>query len=173
MRLVHLVEDILRLAKADAARADIHKVDIRFSDLIGHALESFRHQFDGKKIHVETHFVEVNRFRADPDKLAQVVSNLLQNALQYTPSGGFVRIYMERISGGIKVIFANTGGELAEKDLPFIFERFFRGEKSRSRVHGGAGIGLAIVKELIEAHNGQVGAEISNDEIRVWFSLPV
>jgi two-component system, OmpR family, sensor histidine kinase BaeS len=173
MRLVHLVEDILRLAKADAARTDLQKVEIRLSDLIGHGVESFRPRFDGRKIGLETHFIEVSRCRADPDKLAQVVSNLLQNALQYTPPGGSVRIFMERIPGGIKVVFANTGGELAEKDLPFIFERFFRGEKSRSRDHGGAGIGLAIVKELIEAHSGHVGAEISLDEIRVWFTLPV
>jgi two-component system sensor histidine kinase BaeS len=61
---------------------------------------------------------------------------------------------------------------LEEKDLPFIFERFYRGEKSRSREYGGAGIGLAIVKELVEAHQGKVGAEILDGEIRVWFSLP-
>jgi signal transduction histidine kinase len=70
------------------------------------------------------------------------------------------------------VTFANTAGELEEKDLPFIFERFYRGEKSRSREYGGAGIGLAIVKELVEAHQGKVGAEMLDGEIRVWFSLP-
>jgi two-component system sensor histidine kinase BaeS len=174
MRLVQLVEDILRLAKADAARADLHKIEIRFSDVIAHLLESFQPQFNNKKISVETHFVEeVNSLWADPDKLSQVVTNLMQNAWQYTPSGGIVRILTERMSTEIKAIFANTGGELAEKDLPFIFERFYRGEKSRSREHGGAGIGLAIVKELIEAHNGHVGAEISHDEIRIWFTLPL
>ena len=68
--------------------------------------------------------------------------------------------------------FANTAGELEEKDLPFIFERFYRGEKSRSREYGGAGIGLAIVKELVEAHQGKVGTEIPDGEIRVSFSLP-
>lgn len=83
-----------------------------------------------------------------------------------------MRIYTEQAPGEMKVTFANTNGELSQKDLPFIFERFYRGEKSRSREHGGAGIGLAIVKELIEAHDGRVGAEISKDETRVWFSLP-
>ncbi len=62
---------------------------------------------------------------------------------------------------------------MTEQDLPFIFERFYRGEKSRSREHGGAGIGLAIVKELIEAHNGNVGADISQGDTHVWFSLPL
>jgi len=174
MRLVHLVEDILRLAKADAAKADLHKIEIKLSGLIVQVLESFQLQFESKKISVETHFIgEINPLWADPDKLSQVIINLLQNAWQYTPSGGLVRIWTEHMPGQIKTVCANTGGELVEEDLPFIFERFYRGEKSRSREHGGAGIGLAIVKELIEAHNGHVGAEIFHNEIRIWFTLPV
>jgi signal transduction histidine kinase len=173
MRLTHLVEDVLRLAKADAARTDLHKTESRIRDLILQELDIFRPQFDSKKIRTETQFGKgANRLLADPHKITQVVTNLLQNACQYTPTGGLVRIYAERASGETKIVFANTGGELSEKDLPFIFERFYRGEKSRSREHGGAGIGLAIVKELIEAHDGHVGAEISKDETRVWFSIP-
>ena len=82
-------------------------------------------------------------------------------------------ISTESLPEAIKVVFANTGGELAEQDLPFIFERFYRGEKSRSRDHGGAGIGLAIVKELVEAHGGSVSAELVNGRTRIWFDLPV
>jgi signal transduction histidine kinase len=114
----------------------------------------------------------MDRLLADPDKLVQVITNLLQNAYQYTPPGGSVRIFNEQRPDGVRVVFGNTGGELSEKDLPFIFERFYRGEKSRSREHGGAGLGLAIVKELIEAHDGHVGVEISGGETRIWFSLP-
>jgi two-component system sensor histidine kinase BaeS len=173
MQLVHLVEDILRLAKADAARTDLSMAEIKLSELIVHVLDSFRPQFESKKIRVETHFTSgLAPLRADPDKLTQVVTNLLQNAWQYTPSGGVVNIAAEPMQAQIRTVFANTGGELEEEDLPFIFERFYRGEKSRSREHGGAGIGLAIVKELIEAHNGHVGAEISHHEIRIWFTLP-
>jgi two-component system sensor histidine kinase BaeS len=174
MRLVHLVEDILRLAKADAARVDLNKIEIRIGKLIGQTLDPFRPQFVAKKINVETRFLEEdNRLQGDPDKLSQVLNNLLQNARQYTPAGGSFRIDMESLPGELKITFANTGGELSEQDLPFIFERFYRGEKSRSREHGGAGIGLAIVKELIEAHNGRVGAEMAHDEIRIWFTLPL
>ena len=122
---------------------------------------------------METRFGATDAWlRADPGKLSQVIGNLLQNALQYTQPGGKFRISLEQTLGEIKVTFVNSGGELAEQDLPFIFERFYRGEKSRSREHGGAGIGLAIVKELIEAHNGSVGADISQGDTRVWFSLP-
>ena len=137
-------------------------------------LETFRPQFNAKGIDVDTQLGKGARWlQADPEKMSQVVSNLLQNALQYTPTGGNVRIFMESMPGEIRVVFANTGGELTGKDLPFIFERFYRGEKSRSREHGGAGIGLAIVKELIKAHNGKMGAEISGGETRIWFSLPL
>ena len=149
-------------------------MEIRINDLVAPILDSLRPQFNTKKINVEAQFLEGNnRLYADPDKLSQVVSNLLQNAWQYTPPEGTFRIVMKSLPGEIKVVFANTAGELSEKDLPFIFERFYRGEKSRSREHGEAGIGLAIVKELIEAHNGHVGAEMSHDEIRIWFTLPL
>jgi signal transduction histidine kinase len=73
---------------------------------------------------------------------------------------------------GITTVFANSGAVIAEKDIPFLFERFFRADRSRSRDAGGAGIGLAIVKELIEAHGGTVGAASDESGTRVWFTLP-
>ncbi len=174
MRLVNLVESMLRLAEADAARTDLHKSKIRISDVITRVVEQFKPQFARKSLKVETnHMQDKIRPLADLNKISQVVSNLLQNALQYTPAGGTVRIFTESLAEELKVVFANTGGELAKEDLPFIFERFYRAEKSRSRDLGGAGIGLAIVKELIEAHNGRIGAEVHDNEIRVWFTLPV
>jgi two-component system sensor histidine kinase BaeS len=174
LRLANLVEDILQLAKADAAKATLHKIEGSLTDLIAQALDSFRPQFESKGVEVETHFTEgANKCQYDPPKLLRVINNLLQNAWQYTQPGGKVRIFTQSLPGEIKAVFANTGGEIAEADLPFLFERFYRAEKSRSRDHGGAGIGLAIVKELIAAHNGQVGAEIANEETRIWFSLPL
>jgi signal transduction histidine kinase len=174
LRLTHLVEDILRLARADAAKENLNPVKIKIGDMIEHALAVFRSQFETKGVFVDTTGMSGGfRVLADADKLAQVIRNLMQNAYQYSLPGGKVKILAQRIKGEIQVVFANTGVEVDEKDLPFIFERFYRGEKSRSREHGGAGIGLAIVKELIEAHGGKVGAEIANDETRVWFSLPV
>jgi two-component system sensor histidine kinase BaeS len=173
LRLVRLVEDILQLAKADAARADLQEERILLKTLIELVIDSFRSRFDQKNIGIEMQFRQpADAVRADPAKLTQVVRNLVQNAWEYTPAGGNLCISTQMRSREIRVVFSNTGEEIAEKDLPFIFERFFRGEKSRSRDHGGAGIGLAIVKELIEAHGGQVGAEISEGQTRVWFSLP-
>ena len=173
-RLGQLVEDILRLAKADAAKASLRKVEIHLAHLITQMLESFRSQLEDKGLRVETHLADGEKsLWADPHLLSQVLQNLLQNAWQYTPSGGTLTVSTELKPQSIKVVLTNTGGEIAEEDLPFIFERFYRGEKSRSREHGGAGIGLAIVKELVEAHGGSVGAEMLNDSIQIWFELPI
>ena len=173
-RLVQLVEDILRLAKADAAKASLGKVEIRLAHLIIQMLESFRSQLEEKELRVETHFADGEKsLWADPHHLSQVLNNLLQNSWQYTPPGGAVTVSTELKRRAIKVVFSNTAGEIAEEDLPFIFERFYRGEKSRSREHGGAGIGLAIVKELVEAHGGSVGADLLNGTIQIWFELPM
>lgn len=173
LRLAALVEDILRLAQADAARWDLRKSEASLAGLIDQVLTAFRPQFDRKQLSVETDFPELDEpVKLDPEKIVRVVSNLTTNAVQYSPPGGTFRISLKREPGGITAIFSNEGITLGETDLPFIFERFYRGEKSRSREHGGAGIGLAIVKELVEAHDGRVGAEISGNETRIWFFLP-
>ena len=98
----------------------------------------------------------------DADRIRQVIGNLLSNALRHTPSGGQVTV---RVAQGakdhssIKVDVIDTGSGIAPEDLPHVFDRFYRADKSRSRSSGGSGIGLAIVKQLVEAHSGQVGVE--------------
>jgi signal transduction histidine kinase len=173
LRLAKLVEDLLQLARADASRGTIRRQRINLQDLVHQALDLFQPKFAAKGIAVEVRLSNAKgRLMADPEKLSQVIRNLFQNASQYTPHGGNVRVFGELLPRKVKVFFANTGDGIAEDDLPFIFERFYRGEKSRSREHGGAGIGLAIVKELVEAHGGEVGAESTPTETRVWFALP-
>lgn len=173
LRLTALSNDLLTLSSADAAHSNLNPKKLDLREFIPHALDLFRVQFDAKEIAVETQFADgAEEVMADPDKLGQVVHNLLQNVWQYTPRGGRVRVSVEPSPGWVRVSFVNTGDGIAEEDLPFIFERFYRAEKSRSREYGGAGIGLAIVKELVEAHGGEVGAESSSAETRVWFTLP-
>lgn len=173
LRLAKLVEDLLQLARADASRGTIRRQRIGLQDSVRQVLDLCQPKFAEKGIVVEVQLSHAgDQIMADPEKLSQVIRNLLQNASQYTPHGGNVRIFAERQPGKVKLFFANTGDVIAEEDLPFIFERFYRGEKSRSREHGGAGIGLAIVKELVEAHGGEVGADSTPMETRVWFTLP-
>ncbi len=173
LRLVHLVEDLQQLARADAARAYLHKEEVKLPEAIGQMLALYRLKLQAKRIALTTDFAaEAERAHADRDKLLQAVRNLLENACQYTPEGGWIRISTEESAEGVKIVFANSGAGVSSNDLPFIFERFYRGERSRTRDAGGAGIGLAIVKELIEAHGGSVGAESSGGETRVWLLLP-
>ncbi len=174
LRLTSLVEDIMRLARADAARADLHKVEIEAHRALAQMVDGYRRQFEARGITVKVDLKGRDvRLWADPEKFSQVVSNLLQNASRYTPEGGALSISIERMREEVLFVFSNTGGELEDHDLPFIFERFYRGEKSRSREYGGAGIGLAIVKELVEAHGGHVGAELVRGDVRIWFSMPM
>ncbi len=173
LRLVHLVEDLQQLARADAARAFLHRQPLLLQELIEQMLALYGPNFQAKQISVQTSFAAGSELvKADRDKLLQALRNLIENAWKYTPPQGTVSVSTQGVSQGIRVIIANSGEGIAAKDLPFIFERFFRTDRSRSRQAGGAGIGLAIVKELIEAHGGRVGAESSGGETRVWFILP-
>jgi two-component system, OmpR family, sensor histidine kinase BaeS len=174
LRLVTLTDELLLLSKADVARTTLDLKQTDLQECVNQVLDLFKASFTAKEITVETEFPEkLIEVKADRSKLGQVLHNLFQNALQYTPRGGRVRIVVEQSHGWSKTSFSNTGDGIGEKDLPFIFERFYRAEKSRSREYGGAGIGLAIVKELVAAHGGQTGAESSDKETRVWFTLPV
>ncbi|MBA3004159.1 MAG: HAMP domain-containing protein [Desulfurivibrio sp.] len=173
LRLVHLVEDLQQLAKADAAKAFLDRKEISLHLLLAQIMDLYRPNFQEKSIRVEWLLESENdTVLADSDKLLQAIRNLTDNAWKYTPRNGSVTISTIRTSDGIKTTFTNSCAKIAEKDIPFIFERFFREDRSRSRDAGGAGIGLAIVKELIEAHGGKVGAESDENYTRVWFTLP-
>jgi signal transduction histidine kinase len=101
-----------------------------------------------------------------------VAGNLLQNAIRYTPRGGRIDVRAERRPSDVLVSVTNTGDGIPEGDLPHVFERFYRVEKSRDRARGGAGIGLAIVRQLVEAAGGAVGVESRDGRTRFWFSVP-
>ncbi len=110
--------------------------------------------------------------RANPDQLAQVLGNLVSNAIRYTPAGGSITVRAERGPADLLVSISNTGDGIPPEDLERLFERFYRVEKSRDRARGGAGIGLAIVKQLVEAAGGRVGVESVPGTTRFWFTVP-
>ena len=175
LRLNLLVEDVLALAHADAAieqlkfeRTDIvHLVETLtenvFSEKTGDNLPKWHIHADKSPIYL----------MADPKRMEQVIRNLARNAASYAPKGGQVDIRFDTSSQNVRISFINAAKDLNPEDIPFLFERFFRGEKSRSRDHGGAGIGLSIVKELVQTHGGNVGAQLEDEKIRIWFELPV
>jgi signal transduction histidine kinase len=109
--------------------------------------------------------------RAVPDHLRQVLANLLQNAQRYTPSGGIVTVGVVAERDTVLVHVTNSGTRIPDHDLLRVFERFYRVDKSRDRARGGAGIGLAIVKQLVEQSGGRVGADSNGEGTRFWFRL--
>ena len=160
LRLVHLVDDLSQLARAEAARSYLDRQPVNLTESIERMLSLYRPNLEAKQIRLKTDFVENERtLSADPDKLLQAIRNLLENAWKYTPDGGSLLVSTEQTGADVRVTFCNSGPAIPEREIPLIFERFYRVDPSRSREAGGAGIGLAIVRELIEAHGGRVGAE--------------
>ena len=172
-RLNYLVNDILKLARSGAAQISLDILEIDLLDACKHVYGIFKLQLSQKNLSVDFGGIGYGcQVYADPHKLAQVLHNLYQNGVQYTQENGKLRIFTENFAEETRITFANPCEAIQDEDLPLVFERFFRGEKSRSRDYGGAGIGLSVVKDLIEAHKGTVGAKMENGEFQVWFTLP-
>ncbi len=171
-RLVRLARSLDQLAEGDRSTKPSQPVDIDLAAQLATAVELARPAFEARHLTVERHWPTPLPARADPDPLAQVLANLLQNAARYTADGGRVAVTAEAQPTSILITVTNTGDGIPAEDLPRVFERFYRVEKSRDRALGGAGIGLAVVKQLVEAWGGRVGAESGGGETRFWFSLP-
>jgi two-component system sensor histidine kinase BaeS len=173
LRLVQLVEDVLALARADDADGRLQPATVDLKQMVQHAMATFAPAMNKKELTVNLDaFPSPLTIEADPDRLARVLRNLTDNAVQYAPTKTAVDIRITADSQDIRVDYANVAIDLLPEDLPYLFERFYRGEKSRSRHHGGAGIGLSIVKELVEAHGGRVKAELTDDVLHIGFTLP-
>ena len=171
-RLVRLSHSLDALAEGDAATAQPPLQELDLAAAIRAALDLAKPTLERAGLRVSVDVPDRLPARADPDHLAQVLANLLSNAARYTPAGGTVSVRAERKAADLLVSIANTGDGIPPEDLDRVFERFYRVEKSRDRARGGAGIGLAIVKQLVEAGGGRVGAESHDGQTRFWFSLP-
>jgi signal transduction histidine kinase len=170
-RLVRLSRSLDTLAAGDAGD-QAALVDLDLAATIRSAVELARPAARSAGLELTVDLPETLAARGDADQLAQVVGNLLQNAVRYTPHGGEISIRAERRPADVLVSVSNSGDGIPAADLPHVFERFYRVDKSRDRAHGGAGIGLAIVRQLVEAAGGAVGAESREGTTRFWFSLP-
>jgi two-component system sensor histidine kinase BaeS len=169
-RLTRLAASLDALAGADDERPMPEDLDL--GALVRSSLDLAAPSFGRRSIAIEAAVASGIVVHARADELAQVVSNLLQNAIRYTPAGGTARVTVARDGTDAVVRVSNTGGDIPPDDLPRVWERFFRVERSRDRASGGAGIGLAIVKRLIEEAGGRVGASSEAGVTTFWFSLP-
>lgn len=154
-RLTMIVEDLNDLHQYDDLSARLKRDQVNLSDLVNAHLKIFQAPLEQKQIELnfEDHDVVVN---VDKDKINQVIVNLLSNAIKYTNDQGKITVCLKEEEQFGVLIIQDSGIGIAEADLPFIFERFYRADKSRARITGGHGIGLSIVKSIIDAHQGEI-----------------
>jgi len=169
-RLGRLAASLDILAGAEGERPEPMPVDI--GALVRGAAELASPALSRQSIALSVDAPDGLMADARGDEIAQVMANLLSNAVRYTPSGGNVRVEAARTSDGVVVRVANSGEPIPADDLARVWERFYRVEKSRDRQRGGAGIGLAIVKRLVEDGGGRVGATSDEAWTTFWFRLP-
>ena len=174
-RLSILINDLFELAQLDAGYKDLNFEWISLADLISDTLESFAAQAHSLGIALEGSITpEVDPIWAAPDKLSRILDNLVGNAIRHTPKGGNIYLEASLSRDQVLVEVRDTGYGISEKDLSRIFDRFYRGEKSRSRSLNdqGVGLGLAIVKGLVEAHGGKIQVE-SQLEVGTQFRFTI
>ncbi len=155
LRMAKIVNDLGKLAAYESENLVLHPVSFPLADFIHGLVLNFESEFRKKNVTLSAETEEQDLF-ADKDMLAQVLTNLLSNALKYTPAGGSVTISAVSDADQVQITVADTGIGISQADLPFIFERFYRADQSRSRITGGSGIGLTIAKSLVEAHHGSL-----------------
>ena len=171
--LSHLVDDLFQLAQLDAGGLPLDLQTGSLSDLISETLESFTEQAARQGVNLRGEVGPgVDPLVMDTQKIGRVLDNLMNNSLRYTPAGGYIDVSAAAIPEGVRVQVDDSGPGIPAEDLPNIFERFYRGEKSRSQGTGGAGLGLAIARGIIVAHGGQISAENTGQGARIIFILP-
>jgi signal transduction histidine kinase len=175
MRLSRLVSDLQELAAAEAGTLTLMRRPVAVPQIIEQAVKAFNLQMSAKGVLHHTDVApDLPMVDADADRVEQILRNLMMNALTYTPSGGTVTVGARAVGTAVEISVEDTGVGIAAEDLPFVFERFYRADKSRTRSTGGSGLGLTIVKQLVEAHGGRVGAtSVLGGGTRVAFTLPV
>lgn len=159
--LARLVNDLQTLSLAEAGQLPLHRQRISAADLLEDVATSFSGQAAelGVEIWADGPPEELELF-VDADRLDQVLSNLVSNALRYTPSGGRILLAAQSAPDGIRLSVADNGAGIPAEDLPFVFDRFWRGDRARVRQGGGgSGLGLAIARQLVQAHGGHIRAE--------------
>ncbi len=158
--LARLVEDLRTLSLADAGQLRLQPGALDLKEVCQQVVRGFQPQLADRGVHLSLEAPgALPAVRADADRTAQVLRNLLSNAAHYTPDGGSITVSAQAEPGGVAVTVADTGSGIPAEDLPRVFDRFYRVDRSRARSSGGSGLGLAIVRQLVEAQGGGVRAE--------------
>jgi two-component system, OmpR family, sensor histidine kinase BaeS len=156
--LNRLVEDLRTLSLADAGQLSLHPQPVAPRDLLEHTALIYAHQAEKQQVTLKLEIPEkLPQIKVDLDRLVQVLGNLISNALRHTPAGGHIRLAAQTNQQQLILQVQDTGAGIAPEDLPHVFDRFYRGDKSRS-MNGESGLGLAIARSIVEAHNGRIVA---------------
>jgi signal transduction histidine kinase len=168
-----LIDDLFQMAQLDTGGIPLDKANSSLTDLISDTLESFSEIAIRQGVLLEGNVEpDVDPVLMDTQRIGRVLNNLIGNALRHTPAGGQVEVKVRRTGTDVEVTVCDSGEGIRPEDLPHIFERFYRGEKSRSRATGGAGLGLAISRGIIQAHGGEISVASQPGDTRFTFTLP-
>lgn len=163
-RMSRLVTDLLDLARMESGHMRLYKDHFSLIPFLNRVLNKFMQIARDSNVELSLNYDENDNgtiLFADDDRLEQVFTNLIDNAIRHTPDGGKVVISVEKKKETVDITVADTGSGIPKEDLPFIFERFYKADKARTRGKGGTGLGLAIAKTIIESHDGRITAELA------------
>ncbi|CAH2715697.1 Sensor histidine kinase ResE [Neobacillus rhizosphaerae] len=160
LRMGRLVNELLDLARMEAGHLQLSFEDIDLSPFINRIIHKFQGLAKDNEIQLNAEIEDgISSVSFDPDRIEQVLTNLIDNAIRHTPKGGSVRLKATSEDMGIRLEVKDSGSGIPEEDLPFVFERFYKADKARTRGRAGTGLGLAIVKNIIDAHHGSVSVQ--------------
>jgi PAS domain S-box-containing protein len=171
-----IINDLLDMNRIVAGKFHLDVQAVRLQEVIHAAIEAVRPSADAKRLRIRTMLDSgVGQTRGDPNRLQQVMWNLLTNAVKFTPAGGFIQIVLQRVESHVEITVQDNGTGISADFLPHVFDRFRQADASTSRRYGGLGLGLSIVKNLVELHGGSVRVRSAGEELGATFivSLPV
>lgn len=158
--LARLVDDLQTLSLAEAGQLPLHPTRFLLADLVVDAATGFESRATAQNVELHVEVPDPSlELEADYDRLIQVLANLLTNALHHTPEKGTITLHGGAIADNVRITVTDTGAGIPSEDLPYIFDRFWRGDRSRARREGSSGLGLAITRQLVLAHGGTIVAE--------------
>jgi signal transduction histidine kinase len=169
--LIEIIGTMLEIAKTDSGNFDFDPVSLDLIELVEDAVDLFMPVAEDKRIDIRLNKPSMAaQVTGDRRRLQRVVSNILDNAVKYTPHGGIITVTIKSDEGDVRVSISDTGIGISESDLPHIFERFFRSDKSRST--SGNGLGLSLAMAIIRAHGGDITVTSSDQGATFTFLLP-
>ncbi|MBI3951308.1 MAG: response regulator, partial [Acidobacteria bacterium] len=167
-----IIEDLLDVSRIITGRLRLETRELDLTAVIEAAIDTIRPAAEAKAIHIETILdLAAGPVMGDPDRLQQVVWNLVSNAVKFTPKGGQVQVYLERVDSQAQIRVSDTGVGISPEFLPYVFDRFRQADSTSTRTHSGLGLGLAIVRHLVELHGGTVKAESRGERQGATFTV--